>query len=179
MYSIGNEVAETAQPRGIALTKQMTEHMHSLDSTRPVTCGVNIFFNFLSSMGFGVYSDDKAKKEAEAAAKRAAAGKAAPKKKAVGSEFFNNLAGFMGADFMKWGASLPPCDWKTKDAFANMDAAGYNWPHAGRSPVHPCGTGAGKRPAAGRLACQPHQRKAFPFRVAHVPRHPQLELARL
>lgn len=95
MYSIGNEVAETAQTRGIALTKQMTEHMHSLDSTRPVTCGVNIFFNFLSSMGFGVYSDDKAKKEAEAAAKRAAAGKAAPKKKAVGSEFFNNLAGFM------------------------------------------------------------------------------------
>lgn len=127
MYSIGNEVAETAQTRGIALTKQMTEHMHSLDSTRPVTCGVNIFFNFLSSMGFGVYSDDKAKKEAEAAAKRAAAGKAAPKKKAVGSEFFNNLAGFMGADFMKWGASLPPCDWKTKDAFANMDAAGYNY----------------------------------------------------
>lgn len=127
MYSIGNEVAETAQTRGIALTKQMTEHMHSLDSTRPVTCGVNIFFNFLSSMGFGVYSDDKAKKEAEAAAKCAAAGKAAPKKKAVGSEFFNNLAGFMGADFMKWGASLPPCDWKTKDAFANMDAAGYNY----------------------------------------------------
>jgi beta-galactosidase len=28
---------------------------------------------------------------------------------------------------MKWGASLPPCDWKTKDAFANMDAAGYNY----------------------------------------------------
>ena len=126
MYSIGNEVAETAQTRGIALTKQMTEHLHSLDSTRPVTCGVNIFFNFLSSMGFGVYSDDKAKKEAEAAAKRAAAGKAAPKKKTVGSEFFNNLAGFMGADFMKWGASLLPCDWKTKDAFANLDAAGYN-----------------------------------------------------
>lgn len=114
MYSIGNEVAETAQTRGIALTKQMTEHMHSLDSTRPVTCGVNIFFNFLSSMGFGVYSDDKAKKDAEAAAKRAAAGKAAPKKKAVGSEFFNNLAGFMGADFMKWGASLPPAIGKRK-----------------------------------------------------------------
>lgn len=127
MYSIGNEVAETAQPRGIELTKQMTEALHHLDGTRPVTCGVNIFFNFLSSMGFGVYSDSKAEKEAKAAAKRAAAGKAAPKKKAVGSEFFNNLAGLLGADFMKWGASLPPCDWKTKDAFANMDAAGYNY----------------------------------------------------
>lgn len=102
------------QTRGIALTKQMTEHMHSLDSTRPVTCGVNIFFNFLSSMGFGVYSDDKAKKEAEAAAKRAAAGKVAPKKKAVGSEFFNNLAGFMGADFMKWGHPCRPAIGKRK-----------------------------------------------------------------
>lgn len=127
MYSIGNEVAETAQPRGIALTKQMTGDLHRLDGTRPVTCGVNIFFNFLSSMGFGVYSDEKARREANAGARRAAAGKAAPKKKAVGSEFFNNLAGLLGADFMKWGATLPPCDWKTKDSFANLDVAGYNY----------------------------------------------------
>ena len=28
---------------------------------------------------------------------------------------------------MKIGATLPPCDWKTKDAFANMDIAGYNY----------------------------------------------------
>ena len=46
MYSIGNEVAETAQPRGIQFTADMTEYLHSLDDTRPVTCGINIFFNF-------------------------------------------------------------------------------------------------------------------------------------
>ena len=28
---------------------------------------------------------------------------------------------------MKFGASLPPCDWKTRDAFAAMDIAGYNY----------------------------------------------------
>ncbi len=50
----------TAQ--GIALTKEMTDFLHGLDDSRPVTCGVNIFFNFLSSIGFGVYSDEKAKK---------------------------------------------------------------------------------------------------------------------
>lgn len=127
MYSTGNEVAETAQPHGIDLTGQMTEYLHSLDDSRPVTCGINIFFNFLSSMGFGVYSDEKAQQEARKAEQRQAAGKNAPKKKAVGSEFFNNLAGLMGADFMKWGASLPPCDWKTKGAYANMDIAGYNY----------------------------------------------------
>lgn len=58
LYSTGNEVSETAQKKGIALTKEMTDHLHSLDAIRPVTCGVNIFFNFLSSIGFGVYSDE-------------------------------------------------------------------------------------------------------------------------
>lgn len=37
----------------------MTQKLHELDGTRPVTCGINIFFNFLSSIGFGVYSDKK------------------------------------------------------------------------------------------------------------------------
>ncbi len=117
MYSIGNEVSETAQARGIALTDAMTQYLHGLDPTRTVTCGVNIFFNFLSSIGFGVYSDEKAEKEAS--------GKS--KKKAVGSEFFNKLAGLLGADFMKFGATLPPCDWKTRGAFAMLDVAGYNY----------------------------------------------------
>lgn len=69
MYSTGNEVSETAQKKGIALTRAMTDYLHEIDGTRPVTCGVNIFFNFLSSVGFGVYSDDKARKEAEKAEK--------------------------------------------------------------------------------------------------------------
>ena len=41
----------------------MTQLLHSMDSTRPVSCGVNIFFNFLFSMGMGIYSDEKAEKE--------------------------------------------------------------------------------------------------------------------
>ena len=68
-------------------------------------------------MGFGVYSDKKADQAVENA----------KKKKAVGSEFFNKLAGLLGADFMKFGATLYPCDVKTRDAFANMDVAGYNY----------------------------------------------------
>ena len=121
MYSIGNEVSETAQKKGIELCRQMTEYLHEKDN-RPVTCGVNIFFNFLSSMGFGVYSDKKAEREVSAKKN----GKAA-KKKAVGSEFFNNLAGLLGADFMKFGATLHGSDRKTRDAYAVLDAAGYNY----------------------------------------------------
>lgn len=119
MYSTGNEVAETAQKKGIALTGDMTNYLHSLDSTRPVTCGINIFFNFLSSIGLGVYSDDKAEKTA--------ASKPEKKKKPVGSEFYNTLACLVGDYFMKCGATLYPCDLRTKDAYANMDIAGYNY----------------------------------------------------
>ncbi len=115
LYSIGNEVAETAQERGIRLTEEMTEYLHRLDDTRPVTCGINLFFNYLYSMGFGVYSDKKAKNE-----KRK---KSAP----VGSEFYNTLAGILGDTVMKLGAMLPGSDAKTREAYSRLDIAGYNY----------------------------------------------------
>ena len=128
MYSTGNEVAETAQKKGIDLQLQFTHYLHSLDASRPVTCGINIFFNFLSSIGLGVYSDDKAEAQArEAAVKSSSEGGKKAKKKSVGSEFYNMLAVKMGTGFMKFGASLPPSDWKTREAFAAMDIAGYNY----------------------------------------------------
>ena len=123
MFSIGNEVSETAQEKGIALTEQMVRRLHELDPDRPVTCGINIFFNFLSSLGFGVYSDEKAR--AEAAKTQPQARK--KKKKSVGSEFINNVAGLLGADFMKFGATLHGSDVRTRDAFAKLDVAGYNY----------------------------------------------------
>ncbi|MBP5216921.1 MAG: glycoside hydrolase family 2, partial [Bacilli bacterium] len=107
LYSTGNEVSETAYPKGIALTKDFTDYLHEIDPSRPVTCGVNIFFNALSSLGFGVYSDKKAEKNSQAKAK----------KQEVGSAFFNNIANFVGSNVMKVGAKLPICDRKTKGAF--------------------------------------------------------------
>ena len=130
MYSTGNEVAESAQKRGVQLQRDFTRTLHRLDPTRPVTCGINIFFNFLSSAGLGVYSDEKAKKEAQAAGQNAERRKErqpGKKKRSVGSEFFNNMAARLGTDFMKFGAWLPPCDWKTRDVFSAMDVAGYNY----------------------------------------------------
>lgn len=115
MYSIGNEVAETSQQRGIDLTEQMTKFIHLYDQ-RPVTCGINVFFNYLFSLGFGVYSDDKAKKQTKN-----------KKHKSVGSEFFNDLAGLFGDKTMKIGAWMQGSDRKTKDAFSKLDIAGYNY----------------------------------------------------
>ena len=118
MYSLGNEVSETAQEKGIELCRQMQDYIHSVDD-RPVTCGINIFFNYLSSLGLGVYRDDKAKKRASSPAK--------VRKKAVGSAFFNQLAGLLGSDFMKFGATLHGSDVTTRDCYAVLDVAGYNY----------------------------------------------------
>ena len=49
------------------------------------------------------------------------------KKKAVGSEFFNRLAGIMGADFMKFGATLPLRLERRAARSPVMDVAGYNY----------------------------------------------------
>ena len=42
MYSIGNELTEPALPGGMQVASQMIDRIHELDSTRPVTCGINL-----------------------------------------------------------------------------------------------------------------------------------------
>lgn len=119
MYSLGNEVAETSEKKGILFVKDMHKYIKENDDTRPITCGVNIFFNALYSWGMGQYSDKKAAKDAKK--------KPTQKKASVGSQFFNDLAGLLGADFMKTGAKLHRANVKTRGAFAELDAAGYNY----------------------------------------------------
>ena len=117
MYSIGNEVAETSQKKGIALAEELTNTLHFLDPTRFVTCGINIFFNALFSMGFGVYSEEKAESNSQAKAK----------KKETGSAFFNKITNFLGSNVMKVGSTLPICDRKTRGTFSKLDVCGYNY----------------------------------------------------
>lgn len=112
MFSLGNEVAETGQKKGIEFFKLMKEECKKYDSEKPVTTGVNIFFNYLHSIGLGFYTDEKAEKNPQAK---------------VGSAFFNDLTGKFGAGFMKTMAQLPGCDRKTRDCYKEMDVAGYNY----------------------------------------------------
>lgn len=57
IYSLGNEVTETAEEKGIKLLKEMNDIVKSIDTSRPVTCGVNILLDVYSKMGIGVYKD--------------------------------------------------------------------------------------------------------------------------
>ena len=110
LFSTGNEVGESSKPEGIEFGGKLSDVVRKHGANWPVTCGINVFFNALCAMGMGVYSDSKAEK-----------------KQAVGSEFFNNLAGLTGDSFMKWGATWPIVDRKTKGIFEHLDVAGYNY----------------------------------------------------
>lgn len=54
IYSIGNEIPDTATPEGAVITREMTEFCHSLDATRPVTVCPNLILNIMHQMGVKV-----------------------------------------------------------------------------------------------------------------------------
>ena len=90
MYSHGNEVTETASKRGAEVCRELTEFIHSLDNTRPVTAGVNVLLNVYIKMGMGVYKD-KGDYKPESLPR-----KGGYKEKKTGSAFFNAMAQKLG-----------------------------------------------------------------------------------
>lgn len=90
MYSIGNEVSETASKEGVKLAREMTDFVKSIDATRPVTVGINVLLNVYAQLGLGVYKDKKAY-----VAERLPEEKGYKDKKA-GSSFFNALTARLG-----------------------------------------------------------------------------------
>ena len=134
LYSTGNEVGETSFEKGIQLTKTLTDTLHEFDDSRPVTCGINVFFNGLAHTPFTVYSDKnaeediKAKEKAkEKREKEEKEGKKKKNKPSGSSDIYNAIANLVGQNFMKYGAKLHIVDKHTRGAFANMDVAGYNY----------------------------------------------------
>lgn len=128
LYSIGNEVSETAEKKGIELTKKMVDVLHSLDPSRPVTCGINVAFNGLVGTPMSTYSEGKADKQAEKEEKEAEKRKKGKKEKPSGSsDIFNTLATRFGASFMKHLATIHRVDKNTVGAFSALDVAGYNY----------------------------------------------------
>lgn len=57
IYSLGNEVTETVQEKGIKLLKEMSDICHDIDKSRPTTCGVNVLIDVYAKMGIGIYKD--------------------------------------------------------------------------------------------------------------------------
>ena len=118
MYSVGNEIFETAFPKGIDTAAQMRAAIRELDSSRPVTCCVNLFMNLTAKSGDPIEVDwDKAEKPAPIRDF---------KEDFTSSKQFNVIMGAM-SKLIKTFVGLPKVDEVTKGVFAEMDIAGYNY----------------------------------------------------
>lgn len=91
LYSHGNEVSETATERGAEVCRELTNFIHSLDDSRPVTAGVNVLLNVYANKGLGVYKDKGDYKPEPLPTK------GGYKEKKSGSAFFNALANKLGS----------------------------------------------------------------------------------
>lgn len=90
MYSMGNEVTETAEDKGIKLLADMRDFVKSIDNTRPITCGINVLLNVYVQLGMGVYKD-KGGYKAEPLPENKKY-----KERKAGSAFFNAVANKLG-----------------------------------------------------------------------------------
>ena len=115
MYSIGNEVADPIMPEGVDLERSMVELLHSIDPTRPVTCGLNLAMMVMERAGQRWYAN------ADGVAAGATA-QGAPH----GSLLFNLMAQASGAGITLL-ASIPGADKLVSPALDALDIAGYNY----------------------------------------------------
>ncbi|GAA2979410.1 hypothetical protein JOD63_002938 [Microbacterium terrae] len=116
MYSIGNEIAETATQDGIDAAHAIHRYFAQNDPTRPTTLAVNLLLNLMSSRGSSPFEREQylgEKKEAK-------------DKKEATSTAANMLTAKLGR-VMELAARLPAADKASRGAFGTVDVAGYNY----------------------------------------------------
>ena len=123
MYSIGNEVGEPAEEKGLEYGRKMVDLCHKLDASRPVTCGANLMIMSKYAKGSGIYKDGEQKTSDS------------KKKKEGGnaSLAFNIIASVVGPGMNKAGNSKK-VDKLTTPFLDSLDIAGYNY-GSGRYPL--------------------------------------------
>ena len=110
MYASGNEIPETATAAGVELSREITEYFHDADPTRPVTLAINLFLNAMVAMNASPYAVDGDGSEPAMA----------------GSTEANVMINHIGR-MMSVVSRLPRADRASRDAFATVDVAGYNY----------------------------------------------------
>ena len=128
MYSIGNEVSEPAQEKGVALAKEMADFIRSLDHTRAVTGGFNLMIIKSSVDGKGIYKEEGGRDDSS-------------EKKMAGmnSTMFNMVTSMIGSGMNK-AANGKKADEATTPVLATLDISGYNYAsgrYAGEGRLHP------------------------------------------
>jgi hypothetical protein len=128
MYSIGNEIAESGTPRGVETAHAISDFVRELDPDRPTTLALNFLLNVMADSGrslFNTAEHDENKVERK------------PSK--VTSTVANVMANRIGR-MMQLISKLPKADRVSRDTFATVDVAGYNYAwgrYAGDAKKHP------------------------------------------
>ncbi len=126
LYSIGNEVGEPAEAKGLEMAKAQIDLCHELDDSRPVTCGTNLMIMVRAGQGKSMYKDGAQttgnikQKEGTGEAKNA-------------SLAFNIVTSYLGTMMNKAGNSKK-ADQITSPFLDMLDIAGYNY-GSGRYPL--------------------------------------------
>lgn len=113
MYSIGNEVTEPAKPEGLELGKRLIGTLKRMDSTRPVTAGINLTLLFLSTLENNPLAAENAEKNA-------------PSGEGMDSTAFNKMVFEMGKR-MTEAAATDGADQVSSPILDALDIAGYNY----------------------------------------------------
>lgn len=126
LYSIGNEVGEPSEAKGLDYGKKMIDLLHRLDPSRPVTCGTNLMIMGRYAGGNAMYKDGEQQSGAANQPQK-------EEKTQNASLLFNIIASFVGSGMNKAGNS------KKVDAITTpfcdaLDIAGYNY-GSGRYPL--------------------------------------------
>ncbi|TRZ51537.1 glycoside hydrolase family 2 protein [bacterium] len=125
MDSTGNEIKDTAFDSGIELAGKMTKLCHDIDSSRPVTCCVNLFLNVIGRMGGSPKLSDKVPKKEDVTDPLAE-----EKDSKVGGSVMINMLVATGPLLMKVLMKPGNSDKATIGTYSNLDIAGYNYGHA-------------------------------------------------
>ncbi|HZU92828.1 MAG TPA: glycoside hydrolase family 2 TIM barrel-domain containing protein [Microbacterium sp.] len=112
MYSIGNEIAESATSDGVDVAGDIQDYIRHLDPTRPTTIAVNPLLAMMA-----------------ARAKPTAGEDGPPERKPATSTAANQAAARMGR-LMVLASTLPAAERATRDVFGVVDVAGYNYGYA-------------------------------------------------
>ncbi|WP_165610439.1 glycoside hydrolase family 2 TIM barrel-domain containing protein [Nocardia salmonicida] len=109
MYSLGNEIAETARPDGVEIAAALHRFVHALDPHRPTTVAVNFLLNVMATKGRSWFHTESGSGPSPATSTAA-----------------NLIANKIGS-VLQLVALLPIADRATRDVLAEVDVAGYNY----------------------------------------------------
>ncbi len=127
-YSVGNELSEPSNDRGVGLLQDIVFRLHELDPSRPVTAGMNLSILFGASKGNFIWDPNKGGRSEES--EQQSNGSAALN---MSSTVFNMIASKVGTGMNK-AANSKAADQATSPALDVLDIAGYNYA-SGRYPL--------------------------------------------